>query len=74
MANVRRQLQDPLSRSTATSIEDSAAIPYTARAFVPAYIDLPRAAGVPAQLADEQFESTQPELVPQVFSQAMEVQ
>jgi hypothetical protein len=28
----------------------------------------------PAQLADEQYHSPQPELVPQIFSQAMEVQ
>jgi hypothetical protein len=42
--------------------------------FAPGHIDLAGSAGVPAQPADEQYRSPQPELVPQIFSQAMEVQ
>ena len=30
-------------------------VPYTARAFNPAHADLPRSAGIPAQLANEDY-------------------
>jgi hypothetical protein len=44
-----------LASASAVRAQTSPQLPYTARAFTPAHGDLARSAGVPAQLANEEY-------------------
>jgi hypothetical protein len=44
-----------LATATSAHAQDASDVPYVARAFNPAHADLPRSAGMPAQLANEAY-------------------